>query len=103
AQFHYLGSSHQSGSSALRSGASGASYAVNEIFRHFRQIVVDNVGDIVHVQSTGSDISCNQQLVAAFLETAQRTVALRLGTVAMDHGSGEAVTDQVSRQPFRAT
>src|SRR5258708_39048912 len=68
---------------------------MDKVFRHFRQVVVDDVGDIVAMQAAGGDVSCDEYLEAAFLESAERAVALRLRTVAVDHSGGKTVAGQV--------
>ena len=53
---------------SLRPGAAGAAYPVDEVFRHLRQIVVDDVGDVVHVQAARGDVGSDQYLVTAVLK-----------------------------------
>ena len=65
---------------ALRTGAPGAAYAVDEIFRHLRQVVVDDMRHVVHVDAARGDIGGDQHLVASFVEAGQGFDALRLRT-----------------------
>ena len=48
---------------ALRSGAASSSYAVNEVLSHLRQVIVDHVGDVIHVQAARGDIGGDQHAV----------------------------------------
>ncbi len=98
----HLGSGDQSRGVALQTGAAGATDAVDEVFRHLGQVVVDDVGYIVHVQAARSDVGRDQHLVTAFLKSAQSAVPLRLRAVAVNHRRSETVADQFLGQPFGA-
>ena len=87
---------------ALRSGAAGAADAVNEVLGHLRQVVVDDVGDVVDVQAARSDVGRHQHLEAAFLKSAQGFVTLRLRAVAVNHRGIEALARQFPGEPLRA-
>jgi hypothetical protein len=76
--------------------------AVNEVFRHLRQIVVDHVSHVIAVQASRRDVGCDQHLIAAFLKSAQRGVALRLRAIAVNHGRRKAIALQFLGQPLRA-
>ena len=54
------------------------------------------------MQSTRRNVGRHQNLVTAFLKSAQGTVALRLRAVAVNHGRGETVAFQFLGQPLRA-
>src|SRR5258708_38209165 len=52
--------------------------AVDKVFRHFGQIVVDDVNDVLHVNSAGSDVGGDQNAETAALEAFQCRDALGL-------------------------
>ena len=61
--------------------ASGTTYSSNTV--HIRlgsrwYVVVDNVGEVINVQTTSSDVCCNEQLGNARAETTHNSVALFL-------------------------
>ena len=58
---------------------------MDEILSHLGQVVVDDVGDVVHVQAARGDVRGDQHLITAFLKSAQGRVALRLRAVAVNH------------------
>ena len=66
------------GGGSAKPGASGTAHAMNEILGHLRQIVIDHVRDAFDVHSAGGDIGGHQDAIAAFLESAQRHIALGL-------------------------
>src|SRR5579872_1527452 len=68
-QFDDLDSGGQRGGAALGSGASGAAYAVDEVFRHLGYVVVDDVSNVVTMQAARGDVGRDQNLVAAFLKS----------------------------------
>ena len=102
AQFDGFGTADQRGSDALGAGASGTSDAVNEVFRHLGQVVVDDVSDVVHVQATGGDVGGNQNLRSAILESAERVVALRLRTVAVNQSRTRVLARRSAPRLVRA-
>jgi hypothetical protein len=53
---------------------------VDEIFRHLRQVVVDDMRHVVHVDAARGDIGGDHHLVASFVEAGQGFDALRLRT-----------------------
>ena len=61
------------------------------------------MGNIIHVQASRSNIGSHQHLKAAFLKSAQCAIALGLSAIAVDHGGGEAIPDQLLGQPLRPT
>jgi len=73
-------------SRSTRSGASGAAHAVNEVAWSLRKIIVHHVRDAFDVNAAGGDVGGHQDAIVAFLEAAQRLVALVLAAVAVDGG-----------------
>ena len=51
---------------------------MDKVFRHLGHIVVNDVGHVIHVQTTGSDVGRDQHLETAFLKSTQSPIALRL-------------------------
>ena len=95
AEFDDFDSGSQRGSAAGQSSAPGTADAMDEVFSDFGDVIVDDVGDVITVQSAGGDVGGDQYLEAAFLESAEGAVALRLRAVAVNHGGGEAVAGKV--------
>src|ERR1051326_6693387 len=71
---------------------------MDEVFGHLGNVIVDHVSNLVHMEATGRDVGGDQDLETAFLKATQCSVALRLRTIAMDHGSAEAVPHQFFSQ-----
>src|SRR5450830_730651 len=74
---------------AVAAGTTGTADTVHVIFREFRQIVVEHVGDAWHVDTAGGDVSSNQNPDLAATQAVQCTVACALMHVAMQCGSSE--------------
>ena len=81
-------------------GAACASHAMDEVFRDIRQVVIDHVRDVLHVNPAGSQVGGHQHAVASLLKSSQRCDALRLRTVAMNHGRGKSFAAQIPGQPL---
>ena len=71
-------------SQSVFAGTSSAANAMNKVLSHFRQIVVNNVGDFFYVDAASSHIRGYQHVEAALLEPSQGCSALRLRTISMD-------------------
>src|SRR6266481_4184863 len=82
--------------------AAGTANTVNEVFRHFRQIVVDDVDDVLHVNTAGSQVRGNENAEAATLEPFQGSAALRLRAIAVDHRGVDAIAIQALGDAFGA-
>ena len=87
---------------ALSAGAAGAAHAMDKIFCHLRQVIVDDVRNVIHVNAAGSHVGSDKQPRASALEIRQRRGALRLRAVAMDHAGRPSPALQLLRQPLRA-
>ena len=79
----------------------GASNPVDKVFRDFRQIVIDDVNDVLDVNASGGQVSRDQDTIAAALKAGQRGGTLRLGTVTVNHGGGNALMIEVSGDALR--
>src|SRR4029077_8021015 len=75
--------------------ASGAADAVDKVLGYFRQVVVDDVGDVLHVDSTRSKVRGHQNAVTPLLKAGQCAGALRLRAVAVNHRGMNALAVQV--------
>ena len=51
--------------------AAGAANAVDEVLCHFRQIVVDDMGNFLHVDAAGSQVRRYQHAEATLLKAGQ--------------------------------
>src|SRR5580658_3712966 len=78
----------------MASGATRSANAVNEVLRDVRQIVVDDVHDVLYVDSARSEIRRHEYAIAPLLESSKGCIPLRLRAVAMDHRRGKAVAVQ---------
>ena len=76
----------------------GAADAVNIAFRILRNIKVDNVGDVVNVDTAGSNVGSNQHINSALAEFLHYTVTLVLAQVAMQALSHVATAGKCDRQ-----
>ena len=65
----------------MSTGASGAANAMDEVFGDFGQVVVDDVGDVLHVNSARGDVGGDQDAITSLLEAGQgpRCVAIANG------------------------
>ena len=62
----------QRGSYAVSSVAASAADAVDEIFGHFGQVVIDDMGDVFDVNTARRQVSGYQNAIAALLESRER-------------------------------
>src|SRR5215475_333549 len=99
--FPALIASNQRGRHAFFARAACAAHAVDEILRDFRQIVVDDVHDVLHVNPARSHVGCHKDLIASLLESRQSRISLRLRTVAVNLRRCKSVVVQVRRDPLR--
>src|SRR5438034_2228085 len=83
---------HQHPGVAFGPGTGSAADAVDIIFRHVRDIVTDDVGDVDHVETTGSDVGCHQNLEVSPTKPFHGPVSLRLREIAVQLAHGEATT-----------
>ena len=72
-------------------GATGTTDAMDVVVRHHRQLVIDDVRELLDVKAARGDLGRDQQRHAARLEVSQRAGALGLRLVAMNGGRGDAV------------
>ena len=79
-----FGAGGESGGGAAGAGAASAADAVDEVLGNLRKIVIDHVGDPFDVNAAGGHIGGHQDAILAFLESAQRLVALVLAAVAVN-------------------
>lgn len=88
------------GSEALGTGAAGTSDPVDEILRHVRQIVVDDLRNVVDVNPARGQIGGHEDAMAPLLETGERRGSLGLRAVAMDRRGGKAFAIQAQSEAF---
>ena len=69
------------------SRSTGASYAMDEVLRRLRQIIVNHMSDTIDVDAASGNIGGDQYAIPSVTEAGERLVALILGTVAM-HSDG---------------
>ena len=73
---------------------------MNKVFGNLRQVIVNDVRNILDVDTTRSNIRRYQDLELALVESGQRTCALRLRTVTVDHCRSKPIAHQVLCQPL---
>jgi hypothetical protein len=73
----------------------GASNPMDKVFRDFRQVVIDDVSDVLHVDSTRGNVRRHQYAEASLLKASQGCAALRLRAVAMNHRGANALLIQI--------
>src|SRR5258705_213991 len=73
----------------------GASNSVDKVFRDFRQVVINDVSDVLHVNSTRGNIRRHQYAEAPLLKAGQSRAALRLRAVPMNHRGANALLIQI--------
>src|ERR1039457_5539134 len=68
-QFAALIEGEESGSEAQSAGPAGTSHAMDEVFGHIRQIVGDDLGDVVHVNPAGGQIGRHEDAETPLLKS----------------------------------
>src|SRR5271169_2731993 len=66
-QLRPLFPAEECGSNSALTGAASAANTVDEVLRNFRQIVVDHMRDVLHVNAPSRDVRSNQDAVASLL------------------------------------
>ena len=89
-QLRPLFAAEERGSDSALARAACAAHAVDEVLRDFRQIVVDDVRDVLHVNAASRDVRGHQDAVASLLKAGESRGSLGLRAVAMNHGGGES-------------
>ena len=87
---------------ADRVGAAGAADAVDVILGVHREIVIDDMGDAVHVDAARGDVGGDQDAHRAGLEILERAEPLVLRAVGVDGGGLDAVLFEPARDPVGA-
>src|ERR1700728_2905250 len=86
------------GSYSAFARASCTADTMNEILRDVRQVVINHVRDVLHVNAARSQIRRDQHANASLLESSQGRGALRLRTSAVNHGGSNPFAVQTFRQ-----
>ena len=87
---------------AESAGARSAAYAMHKIFCQLGQVIVDDVGDVIHMNAARGDVGGDQHSRTPLLEVAQRRVPLGLAAVAVNHAGIESIANQFLSQPLGA-
>src|SRR6185369_9311240 len=77
-QLRALFPSKERGSYAQFTGASRTADPVDEVLRYLRQVVVNDVGNVLHVNAARSQVGGHQDAVASLLKSSQGCGPLRL-------------------------
>ena len=85
-----------------RAGPRGAADAVDVVLGLRRQVVVDDVGDLVHVDAPGHDVGGHQHPVGAVLEAVESVLPLGLAAVGVDGRALDAAALQMAAHPVGA-
>jgi hypothetical protein len=102
AQQSRLVGGHQTHRPAGCAGSSRATDTVHIVFRYVRQLVVDDLGQFLDVETTRRHFSSDERGNLAILEIAQRTNPRRLTFVAVNGGSPNARCFELLRQTVSA-
>ena len=102
AQGALFGGRDQGNGNPVLAGAGGAPNAVDENFGAVGQIVVENVGDVVHIQAAGGHVGGDQHLDAVIPKTAHDALAGLLREVAVEHLRRDAAGSEGVCQFVRA-
>ena len=87
---------------ALGAGAGRTSDAVDVGLRLVGQVVVDDVGHIVHIDAAGGDVGGYEHLDFPGAEGFKRALAGTLALVAVERGGGETVSVELLGKTVRA-
>src|SRR5271165_508809 len=90
------------GGDSAPTSAAGAANAMNEVLRHFWQVVVDDVHDVLHMDAARGEVGGDQHAETAALEAFEGRRALRLRAIAVNHRRVDAVTIQALGDAFGA-
>jgi hypothetical protein len=99
-QFQTLFAPENRGSDSAFTRAACTAHAMNEILRDVRQIVINHMRDILHVNAARSQVRSDQNPDASLLKSSQSCRALRLRTPAVNHRSSDSFAVQAFRQPL---
>lgn len=88
----------ESSSNTGVASTAGTTDTMNVVINVGGEIVVDNVGDVGNIQTTGSNSSGNQDRALAIAEKLEGTLTLTLGTITVNRGGGEVLVDQEIRK-----
>ena len=94
AQEHVLVDAHERDRLAFGAGAARAADAVHVVLGHVRQVVVDDVRQLVDVDAARRDVGGDHHLDLAGLEVRQRARARVLALVAVQRDGADAVAVQ---------
>src|SRR5205807_4315721 len=92
----------QSRSDATSTCSPRPSNSMDEIFRNLRQVVVNDVDDVLNVDSTGSQVRCHQHATTSPLESFERRNALGLRAITVNYCRMNAIAIQVLGNSLRA-
>ena len=99
---HFLRRAKRQGD-AFRPGPGRAADPVHIALLVVGQVVVDNVGNSLHVDTPGDDIGGDQDLDPPAIKRRQRSLAGTLVFVGMDRGGGDALIGQLLHHPVGST
>jgi hypothetical protein len=77
-QLRTLISTEEGRSDAVPARTTGAPDAMDKVFRHFGQIVVNDVGNVLHVNAPRGQVGCDQDAIASLLKSGEGRGALGL-------------------------
>ena len=75
---------------------------MDEVIGGVRQIVVDDVCDVLHVNTARRDVGCDKDAMLAVGEALERRRPLRLGAITVDHVRIVAELFELLRDAIRA-
>lgn len=64
--------------------ATGPAYTVDVVLERVRQVIVDDVRNVIDVDAAGCDVGCDQYACVAALKSCKRPLARTVRLVAVD-------------------
>ena len=90
------------GCNAAFSGAACASDAMDEIFGDVGKIIIDDVSNVLDVDTASGDVGGDEDAILPALKTGEGGGSLRLRAVAMNHGCVDALAVEALGDAFSA-
>src|SRR6266702_8313804 len=95
AELDHFGTAYDRCRAAGMTCAASAAHTMDKVFCDGGKIVIDDMGDIAHMDAAGGNVSGYEHLEAASFKTGKCSRTLALSTVTVDHRRGESVAHQV--------
>src|SRR5699024_12255272 len=94
---------HESDGGTVASRTPGTSDAVRVGLLVLGSFVVDDMGDVVHVEAAGGHVRGDQDVDLAVTERTQGSLTLALSQITVEGGGGETAGPTITGQPLTST